>query len=117
MTEPRKHWYLIAYDVRDPKRLQRVHRYLRKRAFAAQESVFIVHADAGALADLEQELRTLVDQRKDDLRRYAIPGPAAVWAAGRQAERLSGLHSGDTGAPQGSRLRRWFKGLFGQEAA
>ena len=62
-------------------------------------------------------LRTLADQREDDLRLYAIPGPAAVWAAGRQAERLTGLHSGDTGAPQGSRVRRWFKGLFGREAA
>jgi CRISPR-associated protein Cas2 len=117
MTEPRKHWYLIAYDVCEPKRLNRVHRYLRKRAFAAQESVFVVHTDVAAMAEIEQGLRTLADQREDDLRLYAIPGPGAVWAAGRQAERFTGLHSGDTGAPQGSRVRRWFKGLFGREAA
>jgi CRISPR-associated protein Cas2 len=117
MTEPRKHWYLVAYDVRDDKRLYRVHRYLRKRAFAVQKSVFIVHTDAAAIAEIEDRLRGLADQRQDDLRLYAIPGPAAVWAAGRQGERLAGLHSGHTGAPQGSRIRRWLDTLLGREAA
>jgi CRISPR-associated protein Cas2 len=117
MTVPRRHWYLIAYDVRDPKRLRRVHYYLRKRAQAVQKSVFILDADAAGLVEIETGLRALVDTREDDLRRYAIPGPAAIWAAGCQAARVSGLHSGHPGAGGGSRVRRWFQGLFGREAA
>jgi CRISPR-associated protein Cas2 len=117
MTEPRKHWYLIAYDVRDDKRLSRVHRYLRKRALAVQKSVFLIHTEPRAIAEIEDGLRALADQRQDDLRLYAIPGPAAVWAAGQQAKRLAGLHGAHAGAPQGSRVRRWLDTLLGREAA
>lgn len=119
MTLPLKHWYLIAYDVRDPKRLRKVHYYLRKQALAVQKSVFIIHTDLATLARIEGQLRQRVVEREDDLRLYAIPTPAALWAAGQQAERLSGLYGGDaktTGARPG-RLRRWFEGLFAPEAA
>lgn len=119
MTLPLKHWYLIAYDVRDAKRLRKVHYYLRKQALAVQKSVFIIHADRETLAAVQDGLRRRVVERDDDLRLYAIPGPASLWAAGQQAQRLAGLYGGDTdtqGARPG-RLRRWFKGLFAQEAA
>lgn len=115
MTLPRKHWYLIAYDVRDPKRLRQVHYYLRKRALAVQKSVFAIEADPDLLSEVEAGLRARADGRKDDLRLYAVPGPGAIWAAGRQASRLAGLHSARTEG--GSRVRRWFQGLFGREAA
>ena len=119
MTLPLKHWYLIAYDVREPKRLRKVHYYLRKQALAVQKSVFIIHTDLATLAQVQDHLRALVEERDDDLRLYAISSPAALWAAGQQAQRLAGLYGGDaesTGARPG-RLRRWFKGLFAQEAA
>ncbi|WP_295391577.1 CRISPR-associated endonuclease Cas2 [uncultured Thiodictyon sp.] len=117
MTAPLKHWYLIAYDVRDPKRLRKVHYYLRKQALAVQKSVFIVHTDLAQLAVIQDELRARVVERDDDLRLYAIPGPAALWAAGVQAQHLAGLYGGESGAAQPGRLRRWFQGLLGQEAA
>jgi CRISPR-associated protein Cas2 len=85
MTLPLKHWYLIAYDVRDPKRLRKVHYTLRKQALAVQKSVFIIHTDLATLAQLEAQLRERVVEREDDLRLYAIPNPAALWAAGQQA--------------------------------
>jgi CRISPR-associated protein Cas2 len=118
MTAPKKHWYLIAYDVRDPKRLQRVHYYLRKRALAVQKSVFMLEIDAEAIREIESELRARVRTRTDDLRLYAIPGPAGLWAAGQQTEGVAGLYGGEA-APQrnGNRLQRWFQGLFGREAA
>lgn len=117
MTAPLKHWYLIAYDVRHPKRLHRVQRYLSRQALALQESVFLLQVDAGQLRDCEQRLRQLADPREDDLRLYAIPGPAALWAAGRQTKAAAGLFGGQAGPPEGGRLRRWFQGLFGREAA
>jgi CRISPR-associated protein Cas2 len=115
MTAPRKHWYLIAYDVREPKRLQRIHYHLRKHALAVQKSVFLLHADADGLAEVERGLRERADARDDDLRLYAVPGPAALWAAGQQGTRMAGLHGGDA-RPRGG-VRDWFKGLFGREAA
>ncbi|MGB2131546.1 MAG: hypothetical protein ACPHXW_08940, partial [Marinobacterium sp.] len=40
MPTQRQHWSLIAYDVRSPRRIQRLHRFLRTQAYALQESVF-----------------------------------------------------------------------------
>lgn len=120
MTAPKRHWYLIAYDVRDERRLRRVHYYLRKRATALQRSVFIVHTDQEGLSEVEQGLRERADPRVDDLRLYAIPGPAAVWAAGAQSLAFDGLYGPEdsTHAPGiGRRLRDWVKGLMGREVA
>jgi CRISPR-associated protein Cas2 len=118
MTAPKKSWYLIAYDVRDPKRLRRVHYYLRKRALAVQKSVFMVQVDPKALAAIETEQHARVKARDDDVRLYAIPGPAALWAAGRQAARMLGLYADEApSVDNGGRLRKWFQGLFGREAA
>jgi len=120
MTAPQKHWYLIAYDVRDERRLRRVHYYLRKQATAVQKSVFIIHTDPGHLSEVEDALRDRTDPRVDDLRLYAIPGPAAVWAAGAQARAFNGLYGpgADTGTHGiGARLRHWVKGLIGRDAA
>lgn len=116
MTTQRQHWYLIAYDVRDPKRLRRVHYHIRKHAFALQESVFLVRTDQRGLAALEDQLRKLVDPRTDDLRRYPVTGPAALWTAGRQEARLDGLHDAATPTAR-ERGRRGLFGLFGPRAA
>ena len=116
MTAPRKHWYIIAYDIRNPRRLRRIHYYLRKRALAVQKSVFAIETDREQLAEIEQGLLRIADVNRDDLRLYAIPAPAAMWVAGCQAARMQGLHSGPPVAT-GSRARRWFQGLFGREAA
>jgi hypothetical protein len=62
-------------------------------------------------------LRAIVDPHTDDLRRYAIPGPGAVWAAGRQSARLDGMHGADGPAPAAAAPKRWWKSLFGREAA
>ena len=96
----------------------RVHYYLRKHALAVQKSVFMLQIDPKGLAEIEAELRARVKALDDDLRLYAIPGPAALWTAGQQGVRMSGLYGDDTpGQGNGGRLRHWFKGLFGQEAA
>jgi CRISPR-associated protein Cas2 len=125
MTAPIKHWYLVAYDVRAPKRLRRVHYYLRKRALAVQKSVFAMETDSGALAEVQKGLLAIADPREDDLRLYSIPGPAAVWTAGKQGQRFEGLYGAhDAARPQPaagdakrSRMGRWIQGLFGREAA
>lgn len=119
MTAPKRHWYLIAYDIRDPRRLRRLHYYLRKRAIAVQESVFALHADANQLADIEQGMLQYIDAREDDLRLYAIPAPAAIWAAGVQSAAFEGLYGAKTpmASSDQSHLGRWLDRLISRQAA
>ncbi|GGY39171.1 hypothetical protein GCM10011297_10470 [Bacterioplanes sanyensis] len=65
-------WYLIAYDIRDVKRLRRVHRFLRAEGIAVQESVFAWYGDGRQLNDLQKQLRQLIDERYDDVRGYRL---------------------------------------------
>lgn len=76
-------WYLLAYDIREPGRLRRVHYYLRSRGLAAQESVFFLHASEAELTGLLDELAGLIQRREDDIRAYPIQHPAEVWLTGQ----------------------------------
>ena len=65
--------WLIAYDVADPRRLQRVHHFLLKQAIPVQFSLF-----AGVFSD--QRLRAtflasaaFLNSSHDDLRAYPLP--------------------------------------------
>ena len=77
MNNPR-HWYLLAYDIRCKRRLQRTHKFLRTQAYALQESVFAWHGNAGELDQLQTKLMELIDPRKDDLRGYRLPRHVAI---------------------------------------
>lgn len=78
-------WYLLAYDIRDPKRLQRVHYYLRKRALAAQQSVFFIHATDAELQQTLDGVAKRIHKHLDDVRAYPISHPAEVWLTGQSA--------------------------------
>lgn len=83
MKHQPKAW-IVAYDIREPRRLRRVHRTLRKEGVAAQYSVFTVEADDEGIARLLQRLRGIIDERVDDVRAYHLPAHCAVWALGTQ---------------------------------
>lgn len=94
MKKSQKHWYIIAYDIRDPKRLRRTHYYLKKRAVALQKSVFLLKADSGSLEGVLAGIKNLAHDREDDIRLYPVPNPHAIWVAGKQADALHNLFSG-----------------------
>ena len=76
--------WLVAYDIRCPRRLRRV-RALRREGATVQYSAFAVAAnDAGIQRVLDGLLR-LIDPRKDDVRAYHIPARCPVWTLGTQA--------------------------------
>jgi CRISPR-associated protein Cas2 len=87
----RKQWYMLAYDIRDEKRLKRLHYVIRKEAIAMQQSVFLIHADQQQL----QKIRTLVDKnthtQQDDVRLYPLTHPDSMWMAGTQQRALDGI--------------------------
>ena len=78
-------WYLIAYDITDPRRLRRLHRRLRADGIWMQQSVFLVRGDTRDIDRLMDELEHYVDQRDDDLRAYPVPAPGDIWLRGHSA--------------------------------
>ena len=67
------HWYIICYDIRSPRRLQKVHKFLRKEAYQLQESVFTWFGNQHDLESLQQELLSRIHPGNDDLRGYRLP--------------------------------------------
>lgn len=68
-----RHWHLIVYDIRCPKRLRKVHAYLKKQAYALQESVFAWEGTDQELAELQTGLRQRMSEKEDDIRGYRLP--------------------------------------------
>ncbi len=74
--------YLVCYDIADPLRLQKVHRYWKERAMAVQYSVFAGAFTSAALWRHVAGLRDLIDEDEDDVRIYAVPQGARLYLAG-----------------------------------
>ncbi len=65
--------FLIAYDITDPRRLQRLHRLLTQHALAIEYSVFYASDDPRRIKTLLAQAAKLIDSRADDLRCYPLP--------------------------------------------
>ena len=78
-----KRW-LVAYDIRGPKRLGRVYRYLSKHAIAVQYSAFVVEGSDLRLHEILFAVGERIDRNEDDVRAYHVPQSAQVWTLGCQ---------------------------------
>ena len=76
--------YLIAYDIRQPKRLIRVHRYLRRQGLPVQYSVFTVQLTQRKLTRVMEGLQAIIYSRVDDVRIYPLPTRLDASLLGRQ---------------------------------
>jgi CRISPR-associated endonuclease Cas2 len=113
-------WYLIAYDIVDQRRRQRLHRRLRREAIALQESVFLVQQTQAGIATLLDTLTGLMHRREDDLRAYPIPGPGELWLRGKGAMdgsllQTAGRNRPDQRPPAATQPARggWWRRLIG----
>ncbi len=77
--------FLLSYDIADPDRLDRVHRTVKACGIPLQYSVFLVPVNIPGLLDLLGELRTIIDERVDDIRVYPLPKKLEAVHMGRQA--------------------------------
>lgn len=84
MTDHRYGFYLVAYDIADPKRLARVHSTLKKQSLPVQYSVFTVVLTHKALQRLLERIGTLINKREDDIRCYRLPENSAADTLGQQ---------------------------------
>jgi CRISPR-associated protein Cas2 len=83
MSFSQKRVWLVAYDISDPGRLARVHRFLRGRAAAVQYSVFAGPLNAAGVQAIVKGLCELIDFQEDDLRLYPLPERCEAAALGR----------------------------------
>jgi len=79
---PRLH--VVCYDIADPRRLVRIHRYLVKRGLALQYSVFLVYTHKAGLLDILAEIQELMEPSEDDVRAYPLPRNLEYTHLGRQ---------------------------------
>ncbi|MGV6817096.1 MAG: CRISPR-associated endonuclease Cas2 [Thiotrichales bacterium] len=87
---------MIAYDVRHPKRLRKLHYYLSKKTFAVQKSVYLLRAEKNDLDEINKRIKEIVHAHQDDVRLFPVLPPQAMWVAGQQGGSLEGLFSGET---------------------
>ena len=81
----RKHWHLVAYDIRCPRRLRRVQKLVARNGQGLQQSVYMVRANPRELGRLLDEIAGEMDPDHDDLRAYPVPHPAQLWCGGAMA--------------------------------
>ncbi|MBX5472207.1 MAG: CRISPR-associated endonuclease Cas2 [Acetobacteraceae bacterium] len=77
------HYWLVGYDIASPRRLRRVHRYLKKRAFPVQYSLFLMRGTLRELERLLHDLAQLIHPRRDDVRAWPVPVSTHVVTFGR----------------------------------
>jgi CRISPR-associated protein Cas2 len=75
--------WLVAYDIRDHRRLARVHRRMKKWGVPLQRSLFVVFMSDDRADVLAHELRELIDEAVDDVRLYHLPAKTECYLRGR----------------------------------
>ncbi len=76
MAVNRKRAWIVAYDIADPRRLQQVHAYMVKHAYALQYSVFLALSTERELDRLLAGLEQQISRKHDDVRAYPLPEDA-----------------------------------------
>ncbi len=71
----RTRFWLVCYDIASPRRLRRVHAYLKKHGLPVQYSVFLVETDRAGLDALLDGLCERIHPKRDDVRAYGLPRP------------------------------------------
>ncbi len=94
-----KHWHLVSYDVRDPKRLRRVAKKLEAYGTRIQLSVFRCRLDREALEKLHWELNQLMAE-EDDL----LVIPLCDSCAGKVPDHSTGDQSSWASPPPSFRI-------------
>ncbi len=100
------HWHLICYDITSPRRIQKVHKFLKKQGgLPLQKSVFAWHGDDYRLEKLIRKLERLIKASEDDLRIYPIRHLQAIDLWGKSARALANPPPEKMTAWQ--RLQKW----------
>lgn len=75
--------WLLAYDIADPRRLRRVHRYVRGKGVPLQYSVFLLEKTPRQVLHIRDDLADLINPVRDDVRIYRLPLHPGLETLGR----------------------------------
>ena len=75
--------YIRCYDIRCPRRLQRLHRYLCRHAIPVQYSVFYGVFTRTELDDIKDGIQNIINPRQDDIRIYPLPTHPGIITLGQ----------------------------------
>lgn len=64
--------FLLAYDIADPRRLQRVARVLERHAVRCQKSVFLFRGDVAGVTAVLDEVEPLLDLAADVIQAWQL---------------------------------------------
>lgn len=106
--------WLVAYDIRSAKRLQRVHRFMVGWGRPLQYSVFAVDASDEECLHMIAGLERRIDPTVDDVRVYRLPNRGGAWA-GRGPDRDGFLLTGSETEHTLAQLKRLDGPLFDQK--
>ncbi len=84
MPDKQIRFYVMAYDISDPRRLQKVHKLCKKFGMPMQYSVFIVPLNRLDKELLLMELTELINEKQDDVRIYPLPEHSHAVLLGKQ---------------------------------
>lgn len=73
MALHRRQLWLICYDIKNPKRLMRVHRWMKGQGLPIQYSVFTALLNKAELRRLILDLHARILPTQDDVRFYPLP--------------------------------------------
>lgn len=74
--------YLVCYDIRDDRRLQRVFNYMKSQGLHLQYSVFYCELTWQELQRLKNDMSILINHREDDIRIYPLQRNSLVAVLG-----------------------------------
>lgn len=75
--------WVVTYDIREPRRLVRLHRFLRRCALPVQYSVFVLRESPARVGQLAREIEERIDPKVDDVRIYRVTEPVDAVVLGR----------------------------------
>lgn len=71
--------HLLAYDVREPKRLRAVQRLTARACLALQRSVYLFDGSGSDLSELLRAIQGRMKRTEDNLRLYRLSGKSDIW--------------------------------------
>ncbi|RME64150.1 MAG: CRISPR-associated endonuclease Cas2 [Nitrospirae bacterium] len=74
--------YIIAYDITEPKRLQRVRYFLKGYSTGGQKSVYECFLTEGQLRYVLSVLNRLIYEEEDRVHVFKLEGHSRVWTLG-----------------------------------
>jgi CRISPR-associated protein Cas2 len=91
---PTQRW-LLAHDISDPKRLQKVWRLMRKEGLPMQYSLYLLRGSRERVQRLLEQLTPLIDSKADDVRVYPLGENTRLWGLGTQFSEGGNILSDD----------------------